>query len=100
MGPANRITVKQLRANKSKSLGKYAAVGKLFSDEKTRSDEYFTDLLLDTIDSLTEEMKIPSLARFGISPPHFEKVVSKTENKNNPIALGKDSMAEILKISL
>jgi alcohol dehydrogenase class IV len=100
MGPANRITVQKLLTEKSEALGKYAVVGRLFSDESNRSDAYYIDFLLDTIESMTEEMNIPRLSRFGITKHHFEKIVSSTDNKNNPIALEKDLMAEILELSL
>lgn len=100
MGPANRITVQKLRSKKSEALGKYTVVGKLFSNESNKSDAYYIDLLIDTIESMTEEMNIPRLSRYGITEHHFEKIVSATDNKNNPIALEKDSMKEILELSL
>jgi len=98
MGPVNRITVRKLRVRKNhpEALKKYATVGKIFSQEGRRPDDYYIDSLLSTIESWSKEMNIPSLSRYGIKRDHFNKIVEGTGNKNNPIALEHDEMVEVL----
>ena len=102
MSPCNRLTVKKLRETRSNdnALFKYTTVGKLFSKEINKPDDYYIDYLLDTIDELTQTMKIPTLGSYGISAAHFEKIVKSTDNKNNPVALDKEEIVEILEHTL
>jgi alcohol dehydrogenase class IV len=98
MARCNQITVRKLRTTNTNpaALRKYATVGKLFSTEENRSDDYYTDLLLDRIEFLAKEMKIPSLANFGVKPEYFLKIIKSTDNKNNPVKLDESEMMEVL----
>lgn len=98
MSRCNQVTVRKLRKTNTnpRALKKYALVGRLFSADKMRSDDYYIDMLLDRIESWTREMKIPSLAHFGVSSEHFLKIVRSTDNKNNPIKLDESEMMEVL----
>ena len=98
MARCNRITVRKLRKTdpNGAALKKYAIVGKLFSPGGNGSDEYYTDLLLEQIEYLAKEMKIPSLADFGIRSEHYPKIVHATDNKNNPVKLDESDMTEVL----
>jgi alcohol dehydrogenase class IV len=98
MAASNRLTVKKLRQTHSNDIAlfKYATVGKLFSEETNKSDDYYIDYLLNLIDDWKHKMNIPRLRSGGVSPEHFEKIVHATDNKNNPVALGKDEMMEVL----
>lgn len=101
MSACNRLTVKKLRRRNINdgALVKYANAGKLFTGQTDRSDEYYTDLLLNVIDDWTRAMRIPKLREEGVLPEHFEKIVQVTDNKNNPVALEKNEMLEILDAS-
>lgn len=98
MAPANRITIRKLRQQKegAKFLKKYAIAGRLFSEEDDRSDAYYADLLVATIESWTQTMCIPKLSHFGVSLEDFEKIISATSNKNNPVELDHDELCEVL----
>lgn len=102
MGPVNKITVEKLISQKSNehALYKYARVGQLFNRNKNRSDGYNIDLLLDTIMHWTTEFSIRGFSEFGLNESDFRKIISKTGNKNNPIELDDDEMAEALKSAL
>jgi alcohol dehydrogenase class IV len=98
MAPANKITVSKLRTEKSNegALEKYAAVGKIFSGHENKSSEYYIDFLLALLESWTKEMKIPKLGQFGISTADYEKILSATDNKNNPAKLNHDEISDVL----
>ena len=101
MPACNRFTVKKLRQRRTNdaALVKYANAGKIFSDATNKSDDYYIDYLLDLIDNWTNTMKIPRLRDAGVLPEHFKKIVDVTDNKNNPVALEKDEMMEVLDAS-
>ncbi len=98
MASANKITVRKLRAEKSNdaALAKYTAVGKLFTATDNRSDDYYIDSLLEHIERLTHELKIPALKSGGVSSADFEKIIKASDNKNNPAILNKEEMEEVL----
>jgi len=98
MAPANEITVRKLRSQKTnaEALMKYAIVGKIFAGSEYRSQEYYVDFLLHVLQNLAEMLQIPRLSKFGVTPSHFEKIIKGTENKNNPIALERDELWEVL----
>lgn len=98
MPAANRLTVRKLRATKQNEQGlqKYATVGKLFARGETKSNDYYIDLLLDTINCYREEMSIPSLRQSGISSSDYNKILSGTDCKNNPVKLSTEELEEIL----
>ncbi|HEX5171186.1 MAG TPA: iron-containing alcohol dehydrogenase [Cyclobacteriaceae bacterium] len=102
MGAANRVTVRKLRHEKKSELAllKYATIGKLFTNEVNKSDDYFTDILLNTIDSWTTLMKIPRLSQLGVAVPDFQKIIDATDNKTNPVHLSKGEMTEVLEMAL
>ena len=102
MAPANKITVRKLRLQNRNpgALKKYAQAGKLFSSAESKSNDYYTDALLAAIDLWTNELNIPSLSHYGVRSAHFDKIVKGTGNKNNPVALERDEMMEILELSL
>jgi hypothetical protein len=45
-------------------------------------------------------MNIPRLSAGGVRHEHFERIANNTDNKNNPIALDKEELLQILEISL
>jgi len=102
MAAANKITVQKLRSEKSniEALEKYATVGRLFSDQQNKSNEYYIDSLLDLISNWTDEMNIPKLSRGGVTLNDVEKIVKSTDNKNNPVKLNNDEIEEVLKMTL
>jgi alcohol dehydrogenase class IV len=98
MAPVNILTVRKLRSeNATLALKKYATVGKIFSNVNgKKSDNYYIDTLLEIIQALTAEMKIPSLRDGGVASDDFGRIINVTDNKNNPAALNKEEMVEVL----
>jgi alcohol dehydrogenase class IV len=101
MSAANQLTVKKLRATNlnPQALTKYATVGRIFSDNTNKPNDYYVDFLLDTIQHYTSELKIPTLSKLGIGPDSFEKIVKASDNKYNPVALDHNEMIVVLEMS-
>jgi alcohol dehydrogenase class IV len=102
MFPVNAITIRKLRNENDgdPALAKYATVGQLFSSLKGRSQEYYVDLLLETIGTMSERMQIPSLSTYGLTSDLTQKIAQETENKNNPVKLSTEELEESLMIAL
>jgi len=98
---SNKVMIRKLRSEKSASnaLIKYALVGKMFSRSEDKSDEYYVDLLLSVMETWTKEMNIPTLSEGGITKKDLEKISVASDNKNNPVALSKDEMIEVLELA-
>ena len=101
MPAVNRVTVRRLRSldHNHNALLKYAAIGKIFAESENKSDAYYVDFLLDTIQALTEEMRIPKLSEGGVTRNDFERIVKITDNKNHPLNLNDEEMIEALELS-
>jgi alcohol dehydrogenase class IV len=102
MAPANAITVKKLRKQNSNhlALAKYAELGKLFSEENQKSQDYYIDLFLSKLSEWAETMNIKHLGQYGIKSSDFGQIISLTGNKNNPVKLDKDDLREVLEARL
>jgi alcohol dehydrogenase class IV len=101
MSAVNRVSVRKLRSHRSndKALAKYAVIGKMFAGVDNKSSAYYVDFLLDTIEKWTREMNIARPSQGGVVSSEFTKIVNATDNKNNPVALSKEEMLEILELA-
>lgn len=95
---ANKVSIRKLRSERpdNGALVKYASVGKMFASSEDKSDEYYADLLLSVMETWTKEMNVPGLSGGGVTRQDFEKIISASDNKNNPVALTKEEMIEVL----
>lgn len=102
MASVNSLTVKKLREQNSSSLflNKYSTIGKMFTTNSGRSNEYYINVLLNTIDEFTSGMKIPRLSEGGVSSADFKRIVAATDNKNNPVKLSQEEMTEVLTLAI
>ena len=102
MLPVNKITIQKLRAHdpENNALSKFARIGKLFSKDKNAPDDYYIDLLLGVIQQYSEGFNIQGFAGFGMKEDDFEKIISATGNKNNPVALDENDMKACLSHAL
>lgn len=88
--------IKKLETIKTEAYFKYAKVGRLFTDDSSRSDAYYCHLLVDTLRERTDELQIPRLSAFGVKKEKFTSIVSITDNKNNPVILLPQDLLGIL----
>lgn len=98
MAEANRITLQKLSdsGNEKYYLNKYATVGRILSEKKNDTDEYFAKSLIDSLSQMTEELGIPRLSAYGITNADLDKLAEQTSNKNNPVKLSHSDLKEIL----
>jgi alcohol dehydrogenase class IV len=98
MAEVNRFTLKRLLGSEKETfyLKKYATVGKLFTEKEHGSDAYYAHLLVDSLIEMTENLKIPKLAEYGITSADLVTIAAKTSNKNNPVQLHSNDLIEIL----
>lgn len=98
MAAANEVNVNELRLSGSNqaALKKYAALGKIFLEEDSKSDDYYIDGFIDYLFELTDYLKLPRLRNYGLREEDFQGICLQTENKNNPVPLGAYQLNEIL----
>lgn len=99
MAAANEVTVRELEKGWANPVAykKYAELGKVFADDRIRSDKYYIESFIDFLHDLTAKLKLPGLATVGIEESALDFISENTGSKNNPVSLGKDSVMEILK---
>ena len=99
MGIVNRNTVAKLKEDDQKKqfLEKYRNIGMLFTDVAGKDDNYYIDMLLDTIDQYIDVFKIPKFAEFGIEEKNLNQIVELTGLKNHPTNFTADEMKGILR---
>lgn len=98
MASANKVIVKELRRRGecSVALNKYVKLGELFSEREGETDDFYIDAFVDYLFRLTEEFNLPRLGNYGIREEDAEAICIATDNKNNPVKLSRENIAEIL----
>lgn len=98
MAKANEITVRELRKlpGNQGALKKYSLLGRLFIDEQGKNDDYYIDGFVTYLHKLTSDLGLPGLRKYGIREKDIPGVCAVTGNKNNPVKLTPDNMAEIM----
>jgi alcohol dehydrogenase len=101
MGAANRITLNKLRetGENPAALRKYTLLGQMVAPRNS-SDEQAQDYFISYLDSLTENLGIAGLGKYGIAEDALAKIVAGSGNKNNPALLSENELLEILKLRL
>ena len=102
MGPVNKLTIEKLRVSKdgTEGLYRYARIGKLFSENKNKTDEYYIDTLLNVIENWTTSLGLKGLSEYGIKKSDLPEIAAKTGNKYNPVPLSQDELTEALSMAL
>jgi alcohol dehydrogenase class IV len=98
MAPANKITVRELRnADRNHpALIKFAALGRVFSHDESKSDEYYADHFINVLYEMASDLRLPGFDKFGIRADDADRIIALTENKNNPVRLSPEQLKEIL----
>ncbi|MBN1416568.1 MAG: iron-containing alcohol dehydrogenase [Bacteroidales bacterium] len=102
MGVVNRYLVERLlKANKqSIALEKYIRLGKMISRADGRSDVDYAFYVANYIESLVEELDIPSLGNYGLSDEDIMRIAGTTDHKNNPVIFTPEELEEMIRIRL
>ena len=102
MAPANALTLKSLRTNAGvatagPALTKYARLGKIFSDQKQKTDAWYQDYFIEELERLALELDVPKLNEYGVRTTDIKDIVDKTGNKYNPAQLTGKELTDILR---
>jgi len=99
---SNKITLRKLKEDKNNpaALIKYSGLGRVFSDEPGKSDDYYADSFIAQLAEMTVALRLPSLSDLGVDRNDLGTIVRTTEGKNNPVKLSADEIEEILLLSL
>jgi alcohol dehydrogenase len=98
---ATRINIESLRTREPScpALEKYAQVGRLLSRQGQLDQDAAHAALLDTLETWTRELKLPTLAHYGVTPTDIPRIVANSRGssmKTNPIRLDDSEIAAIL----
>ena len=98
---ATRVNIEALRKREPAhpALEKYAQVGRLLSKRGQLEQEAAHAALLDTLESWTRTLKLPSLAHYGVASTDIPRIVANSRGssmKTNPVRLEDDEIAAIL----
>jgi alcohol dehydrogenase class IV len=98
MAPSNEINVRELReeATNPAALKKYALLGKLFLEEKGKSDSFYIDGFIQYLYILANDLHLTSFKKYGLKEKDIELICTKTEIKNNPVKLAVEDLSEII----
>ena len=98
MAEANAVNVRQLRkrADNPLSMRKYSSLGRLFTGETGKSDDYYIEAFIGYLNALTQDLKLPLLGSLGINRNDIRTICKNTEIKNNPVGLSLDDLMEII----
>ncbi len=77
-------------------LEKYANVGRLWTGGKPLGTSEAGDLLIRKLEDWVEKLRVPRLGTFGVKKSDVDRIVAKTSGKNNPIALTKEQIKQIV----
>jgi alcohol dehydrogenase len=98
---ATRINIEALRTREPAhpALEKYAQVGRLLSHQGQLDQAASHAALIDTLDAWTHELRLPTLAHYGVTPADIPRIVANSRGssmKTNPIPLDDVEIAAIL----
>ena len=95
---AVRATIKKLVTLEDvNGLKKYARVGALFTGCDLIETGTCCEALADLLDALVDKLKMPRLSSFGVKEDHLDRIIDEAGNKNNPAALDRGEMREMLR---
>ena len=98
MGVVNRAIIERLLKEDTNpaALEKYIRLGKLLSGTEERSDVDYAFYVANTIESLVEELKIPSLGNYGLTEEEITAIARSTDHKNNPVVFTTEELKDML----
>jgi alcohol dehydrogenase len=102
---ATEVNIRALRrrAPESPALEKYAKVGELLAETPPRNREEAWETLVRVLNEWTTQLKMPSLAVYGVREKHIGKIVAGSRGssmKTNPILLTDDEIAQVVRARL
>src|SRR5665647_402115 len=98
MAASNEVNIRELRekATNPAALIKYALLGKLFLEEKGKSDSFYIDGFIQYLYILANDLHLTNFKKYGLEEKDIELISAKTEIKNNPVKLAVEDLSEIM----
>lgn len=98
VGSAVEVTIYKLKKCDPHSLylKKYAAAGRLLTNNNEQNDQDACEALINYLKSLTISFCIPLLSDFGITRSNLDIILNENCNKNNPVQLDKGEIKWLL----
>lgn len=101
VGAATAVTIETLEKNRSQEevpLSKYGRIGYMLSGRPCENGDVSgrCALLVRKLDEWTETLRIPRLGEYGVTPELIDPIIDLTENKYNPVPLGRDAIRRII----
>lgn len=102
LAEATKINVnklKELGSSGKASLLKHAQLGALMSGTITCNDKNINEccsILIDTLESWVNELKIPRLSEYDVNEKDVNKIVDNAQLKNNPVKLSKEEIKNLV----
>jgi alcohol dehydrogenase len=98
---ATRTNIETLRTREPAhpALEKYAQVGRLLSKQAQLDRDAAHTALIDTLETWTQALELPSLAHYGVTQADIPRIVANSRGssmKTNPIWLDDSAIAAIL----
>ncbi|MHB1189179.1 iron-containing alcohol dehydrogenase [Thiobacillus sp.] len=98
---ATRINIETLRTRDlgHSALEKYAQVGRLLSHQGQLDQVASHAALIDTLETWTRDLGLPTLAHYGVTPTDIPRIVANSRGssmKTNPVRLEDGEIATIL----
>ncbi len=106
MAITNKTTLDTLRKSTIKTdtettaLRKFSNLGRIFSKESAKTDNWYQDFFIDELIRLTDLFELPTLEIFGMNSTDLEKITSASSNKFNPVQLSREDLMHILSARL
>lgn len=96
MSSAHEITLKAIDSEKNYDIWKkYCVLGGMIAHENILESD-IPNLIVMYLEELSERIKIPKLAIYGVKPENFDNIIAKTSLKNHPVMLNNVHLKEIL----
>lgn len=96
---AVRVSMREALKNREEhaaAIRKYVTLAEMFCGTISASDEKACGMLADYLDRLKETLKLPGLSRYGVTAADAERIALKTSNKNNPVKLSQELLAQLV----
>lgn len=96
---AVNIDALRARAPDSPALPKYARVGRLLTGQSALSDSEACDALVDCLRDWVNQLEIPRLSEFGMTPADYPRVCANARGgsmKTNPLEVTDEELTRVL----
>jgi len=105
LAAATRVNIEALRAGAPRhpALARYARAGRLLGNLEGGSDTVACEKLLETLARWTNRLALPDLSALGVTAGDIPRIVADCRGssmRTNPVELGDDEVARILRARL